>query len=785
MHRRAPSTPRAIGLALALALAPGACAPTPQPLSEFALSQRLARARRCQIALPDVPSLERVREALARRPLPGLVAEVVLEAQRSTLGDDDARVWVGGASSPGCEAALARLGVQALAGGFRFLGQEYTGAHDGLIATVGDPQRNGAPLTIVLGNDPRRALEWIDDWTPCARPGWRTLRAGAPQREGRVGADGAAQASGAADFEALAQQHFAGGPSAGRERYRWSASAAFDAAGHAAWFESLDRAADAAALRMSAYLPDPAERPLALRLFASASDLARVCRTPALVHAGERPESHELSLVALHGGLDNAPFELARAWTAARAGQPRERWLLDGVAAASASTWHGFAADEWLAHLWTGGLLPEVSLLLHEPSELSPHVRGPLRGALLQCCEALAGENFAVLAWSLPAEQIEVPSDAEFRRWLEQRLAGGIERAQARRDARKAASLARADRSGVCLLPSPPQADEFGAGFGSPECERSLQQLSEMGANAVALCWISALEPSAPRSFGGGPRRWSQAEDAALFFAMAAARRHGLELALMPQLLASEHGGWAGQVLLNSPENQRFLFEGWGRFLTHLGLCAELAGVDLLSIGAEAPDASFTRELSENQRSWPQLPLQRAAFSRLIDTARASFNGGLTYAARWDGEAQGIQFWPELDFYGQNLFVPWGDERASAAPGSGDFAQSLSGGLSRLNLQAENQGLRALVTGLGLSSSSGAWREPWRMRGELDLELQKRFYQGLLRARESWPPEQPWPAGMFLWCWWSDPQAGGPADRGFTPQNKPAEAALRRVLRLQ
>lgn len=785
MFHRGPKSPGAFGVVLAATLCLLACDPTPEALGEFALSQRLARAQRCQIGVPDAESLARVRAQLARRPLRELQAEVVLESQRSRLGWNDASVWVGSANSPGCESALARLGVERLPGGFRFLGQDYEGPLDGLIATVGDPQRGGAPLAIVLGNDPRRALNWIDDWTPSVRPSWRTLRDGVPQREGRIDLEGRASSADALDFEELSAQLFQGGGSAQREHFRWSAFASFDVAGHAAWFESLDRAAEAAGERMSTFLRDPAELPLALRVFESASDLARVCRASGLAHARERSAGFELSLVALQDGGDNAAFEVARAWTRARAGEPRAAWLLDAVAAASAANWHGRAQADWLAHLWNGGVVPEVGQLVADESELSPHVLAPLRAALLQCCEAQQGANFAVLAWSLPPDRIEIPSDAEFRRWLEQRLAGGIERAQAQRALRRSASLAREDRRGVCLLASPPSGDEFGAGFGSAECERSLIQLAELGANAVAISWCSALEPSPPRSFGSGPAVWSQADDGALLWAMAAARRQGLQIVLLPQLVACENGGFAGQVLLNTPANQRLLFDGWARFLTHLGLCAELAGVDVLSIGGEAPDATFTRQTPENQRSWPQLPIQRGELSRLIENTRRVFSGGLTYASRWDGEAAGIEFWHELDFFAQNVFVPFGDEGSSVAPDSAEFAQSLAASFSRVSKLAEDHGLRGLVTGIGLSSSHAAWREPWRSRGELDLELQKNFYQGLLRALQAAPPGQPFPVGVFTWCWWSDPNAGGPTDRGFTPQNKPAEAVLRRVLRVQ
>jgi hypothetical protein len=497
------------------------------------------------------------------------------------------------------------------------------------------------------------------------------------------------------------------------------------------------------------------------------------------------PSLHELSLVELPSGGDNAGFEVARAWTRARAGAPRAAWLLDAVAAASAPDWYGTSSLTWLAHLWTGRLIPDIESLIRDGDELSEHVRGPLRGALLDCCEEQQGPNYAALAWSLEPARVALPNDTEFRRWLEQRLSSGIERSQAERDLRRQQALERAERRGVCLVPSLAQGAEFEAGFGSADCARTLEELHEMGANSVAFSWCSALEPSAPREFGRAPATWTQAQDGALYWAMARARGLGLGVVLLPQLLATEHGGWAGQVLLNTQANQALLFGGWDRFLQHVGLCAQLFGVDVLSIGAEAPDASFTREVPANQRSWEQLPLQREQLSRLIDSARRAFGGGLTYVSRWDGETSGIEFWHQLDFLSQNVFAPYGDRRSGWEPASAQFGQQLVADFKRISNLAEEQNVRALVLGVGLSSSALAWGEPWRTRGELDLEVQKQFYLGLLRSFQLGSEHSPWPAGIYAWCWWTDPAAGGMQDRGFTPQNKPAEVVLRRALRVQ
>jgi hypothetical protein len=251
---------------------------------------------------------------------------------------------------------------------------------------------------------------------------------------------------------------------------------------------------------------------------------------------------------------------------------------------------------------------------------------------------------------------------------------------------------------------------------------------------------------------------------------------------LAPELVATENGGWAGQVLLTTRKSQRELFAAWRAFATHVGLLAELAGADVLSLGSDAPDTAVTRVSMHNRRSAADLAALRADWSFLIAATRGAFGGGLTYAARWDGEAQGIEFWNELDFVGQNVFVPYGDPQRGESPAAGEFAQRIVGAFAHLAALAAEHDARVLVMSIGMSSTAEGWREPSRPRGELDLGVQTRFYQGLLKALQIGRRQDIAPAGLFAWCWWTSPERGGTRDRGFTPQDKPAQAPFSRVL---
>ena len=56
----------------------------------------------------------------------------------------------------------------------------------------------------------------------------------------------------------------------------------------------------------------------------------------------------------------------------------------------------------------------------------------------------------------------------------------------------------------------------------------------------------------------------------------------------------------------------------------------------------------------------------------------------------------------------------------------------------------------------------------------LDLEEQADCYEALLSESQ----DENWLAGIFWWNWETNPNAGGPLDSGFTPQNKPAQCVL-------
>ncbi|HUR26556.1 MAG TPA: hypothetical protein VM509_00100 [Planctomycetota bacterium] len=785
MQRRRSDPGFSLLAALVCAAGSATCAREPEAASRIDLRRTLEGAARCHVSVPDEATAKLAREAIGRRASARLAYEVSVGAPSVEDFGSDPRIWIGNAAFPGAEEALARLGVGGDEHGFRFEGQDFAGPRDGLIATVPDPERHAAILEVVLANDPAALLACVRDWTPTARLGLQLFQGGRVRAERAVDATGAVGAGGSVDVALVTSKLAREDQRGERVDFDWTATEAYDAESDAEWLASLDAAAKCVRERLGSITPFDAPGRLAVRILPTPEDLARSCRARGDAHTRTLELAEELTLVHVAGSPDNGAFELARALALANAGAPRARWLADGLAAASAKSWFARPSASWLAHLWTGELVPGVEQLVRDDGALSPHVTGPLRGALLEACEELHGPGFAARAWHVEPQEQELPSDEAFRAFLTRTIGSELENARTTRVQRREASIARSERRGACLLPAISETDPFAGGFGSADCDASLQQLQKLGASAVALCWCAALEPSEPRFFGAGPAAWTQADDAALYFTISSARRANLAVTLAPQLVAAENGGWAGQVMLTTRRSRRALFAAWRASSTHVGLLAELAGADVLSLGSDAPDTAVTRQGERNRRSVEDLDALRTDWSFLIAAARGAFSGGLTYAARWDGEAQGIEFWKELDFVGQNVFVPFGEAPRTGSPTANEYAQRIVAAFAHLAQLGEQNGVRGLVMSIGVSSTADGWREPSQPSGEIDLGVQAHFYQGLMKAQQLGARQQFTPAGIFTWCWWTDPARGGAHDRGFTPQNKPAQAALGRALQVR
>jgi hypothetical protein len=288
-----------------------------------------------------------------------------------------------------------------------------------------------------------------------------------------------------------------------------------------------------------------------------------------------------------------------------------------------------------------------------------------------------------------------------------------------------------------------------GHSFGGASARRSLANLRRLGAGAIAV--VPFLWQSSP----GSPDivRGSDMPDAALRAAIRDAHALGFAVMVKPHVWVP--ASWAGAVAMESEEAWRRWFASYRGELVRIARLAAEEKADVLAIGTEL--AMTTR---------------RPEWLDLIAGARRRYSGTLLYVAHNADEAETVPFWSALDAIGVSLYPPLGadDDRI-------ERRSTMRATADRLDALAARTGKSVVVAEIGLRSAQGAAAKPWESAEErastADPSLQAEVLADWLVALD-----RPRIAGVMIWRWFTDPDAGGPADTDFAVQGKPAERVL-------
>jgi len=197
------------------------------------------------------------------------------------------------------------------------------------------------------------------------------------------------------------------------------------------------------------------------------------------------------------------------------------------------------------------------------------------------------------------------------------------------------------------------------------------------------------------------------------------------------------------------------------RFLMIYARLARDIDADILVLGTELSSVSTARP---------------SYWRALAESVRTVYDGDLTYAANWHEEYEDLQFWDALDYVGVQAYFP-------LAEGTDPSLETLRAGWRehRGTLQKVHRrtGKPVLFTEIGYRSAPSAAEAPWRwpeqeQSAHADPTLQARCYRAFLSTMAA----TPWFAGAIVWKWHPDHSDDRPT--AFTPQNKPAEAVLKR-----
>jgi len=305
--------------------------------------------------------------------------------------------------------------------------------------------------------------------------------------------------------------------------------------------------------------------------------------------------------------------------------------------------------------------------------------------------------------------------------------------------------------------------------YSSPDFDQSISNLAGIKANWVTFTVFWFMEHYTDTEMHRRPDLYTSS-DSSLIHAIQKAHSLGIKVVLKPMVDVVD-GTWRGSI---NPSNWTLWFQDYRNFVNYYASIAEANNVELFTVGTE---------LRSSQTS-------AVEWRRVISDSRALYTKNLTYAANWDsygtGGAWPITFWDALDYVGVDAYFPLTNslnptvsQLVSAwsyctAPGWWGTGHNWT---NELYLVYTQTGKKIVFTEIGYYSQDGTNTQPWggfQPAHQIDLQEQADCYQAALEVFRN----KTWFMGWFWWNWETDPDAGGPYDNWYPPQNKPAQSIL-------
>jgi hypothetical protein len=308
--------------------------------------------------------------------------------------------------------------------------------------------------------------------------------------------------------------------------------------------------------------------------------------------------------------------------------------------------------------------------------------------------------------------------------------------------------------------------------YSSLDFDQSITNLANIKANWVTFTvfWFMANKNDVemhPR-----PDLYT-ASDSSLVHAIQKAHELNIKVALKPMVDIVD-GSWRGEI---QPSSWTLWFQNYRNFINYYAVFATTNDVELFEVGTEL------RSAQSYESQWRQV----------ISEVRTRFSRNITYAANWDSysifsrlPSYAVRFWDALDYVGVDAYFPltnsysptvqqlisaWSYSTASGWWGTG------KNWTNEMYLTYAQFGKQIIFTEIGYYSQDGTNTQPWTgfsPSHQIDLQEQADCYQAALEYFKS----KAWFNGWFWWDWQTDPDAGGPLDNWYTPQNKPAQDVL-------
>jgi hypothetical protein len=285
--------------------------------------------------------------------------------------------------------------------------------------------------------------------------------------------------------------------------------------------------------------------------------------------------------------------------------------------------------------------------------------------------------------------------------------------------------------------------------FGSESAKRALVAARRIGATAIAVIpFLWQPSPSSPALVRG-----SDMPDEELRAAIRMAHELGLKVVVKPHVWVPQ--SWAGAIAPSSEPDWQDWFAAYRAAIERIARIAAQEHAEALALGTEL--AKTTR---------------RPEWIELIAAVRRLYSGMLVYFAHNVESAETVPFWDRLDAIGVTLYPKLGESADRIAR-----LKTMQETAARLDSLASRIGKPVLVGEIGLRSAVGATVKPWESAEERDTSADP-LLQAEVLADWLEVLARPSIQGVLIWRWFTDPEAGGPADTDFTVQGKPAEGVL-------
>lgn len=658
-------------------------------------------------------------------------------ARRAAAGwSHGARVVALGSDAPEAGRWLERLGAERAAdGGWVLGGLTFGGAGDVLLASFADPDAPGAPLVLLVGDEPTLAAHLAALDPPPRRPSARVVRRGATVWRAplRMGGGVVAKRAEVVLPPSGFRLHEAGGELA--------------AARVLAPLEVF-RGTRVAPERADAYLADVAEAlGRAARWCGGVTGGARLelhARGVTFAAAGGRdelgvvdPAGHRVAALLTATLPDDGGAAAAEALARRTLGPPASTETARAFGVAAAGRYWGRPLEQWPSE-----------------GELGPLARTADLARRLRALAESGDADGLRAAWSgaspqldpAPADGVAVPRTTAFDGEL---------------------------RGVVVDLPPAPLLDR-------EDLTRDAARAASLGANGVSVsCAVLENAPLPERV--GDPRpavgRTAQG-DALLAAFLDEARVVGLgRLTLRPRVLEWDSGYDVARRKTTTVAGWDEVFASYVAAFDHVATLADLLGVEQLVVGEGLHDATRTEESDGTGLPADVLAAKRAGWDRLVERVRLRFGGRVLYVADWPGEAGRLAFWDRFDA----LAVSWYPSMRATEDrplSRNELRGVLSSRLDAMAELAAERGMPWQVARFGVPAARDAARDGRDPGGPPDDAEQARVYAAFAHALDATARRSAGFQGVSLSGWSGAADAGARSDRVV---DRAAESALRRV----